>query len=76
MVGVMIGKRSECWWWRYLKWFHEARVGSYATRFADTGQIQPAHFFHPNYSLSPCREVPEDRHRFGIDSESDHIGLT
>ena len=36
---------------RHLKWLHEARVGSYATRFASVGQVQPATFIHPNRLL-------------------------
>ena len=35
---------------RYLKWLHEARVGSYATRFASLGQVQPATYIHPDHS--------------------------
>ncbi len=59
---------------RYLKWFHEVRVESHATRFASIGQIQPAHFFiliiHYLFTV-----IPGVRNRFGIDDQGIHTGL-
>ena len=78
MVGVTSGKRSEWWWWwlelqgYYLKWLHETRVGSYATRFAS--KIQAARFFIL-IIYRPFTIILGDRDRFGIDNQSIHTGL-
>lgn len=58
----------------YLKWLHETRVGSYATRFASNGQIQSTHFFIL-IIYRPFTVIPGDRDRFRIDDQSIHTGL-